>query len=105
MIVSSRAVMRCRVPGRRWTASPGSSSNDSSGVSGSPTSKRSRPDLLLLLVILKRERVTPIDVQHLSAVATVDEREMLFVSPRFFDSMDGGYPRRLGHSNFPQKSK
>jgi hypothetical protein len=39
-----RAVMRCRVPGRIWTASPGSSSNDSSGVSGLPTSKRSRPD-------------------------------------------------------------
>jgi hypothetical protein len=88
--VSSRAVMRCRVPGRRWTASPGSSSNDSSGAFGithleQKSARLNRDRLLLLLVILKRERVTRIDVQRLSAVATVDEREMFFVSPRFFD--------------------
>jgi hypothetical protein len=60
-----------------------------------------RDRLLLLLVILKRERVPLIDVQRLSAVAAVDKREMFFVSPRFIDSKDGGYPRRFGHSNSP----
>jgi hypothetical protein len=67
------------------------------------SARLNRDRLLLLLVILKRERVTPTDVQRLSAIATVDEREMFFVSPRFFDSKDGGYPRRLGHSNSPKK--
>jgi hypothetical protein len=33
--------------------------------------------------------VTSIDVQCLSAVATVDEREMFFVSPRFLHSRYG----------------
>jgi len=48
-----------------------------------------RDRLLFLLVILKREGVTSIDVQCLSAVATVDEREMFFVSPRFLHSRYG----------------
>jgi hypothetical protein len=51
-----------------------------------------RDGLLLLLVILQRERVPFLDVQRLPAIATVDEREMFFVSPRLFDSNDGGYP-------------
>jgi hypothetical protein len=61
--------------------------------------------LLFPLVILEREGVTCVDVQRLSAVPTVDEREMLFVSPRFIDSKYGGYPRRLGHTNTPKKRR
>jgi hypothetical protein len=66
------------------------------------SARLNRDRLLLLLVILKGERVTLIDVQRLSAVATVDEREMFFVSPRFFDVRNGGHPLRFGHSNSPQ---
>jgi hypothetical protein len=69
------------------------------------SARLNRDRLLLLLVILKRERVTRVDVQRLSGVATVDEREMFFVSPWLFESRDGGYPRRLRHFNPPKKQE
>jgi len=44
--------------------------------------------------------VTFVYVQRrLSAEEAIDESEMLFVPPRFFDSNDDGYPLRLCHIN------